>query len=221
MNYSSGVPPFLMKMLSLERSLSSGLPGEEVQMRMAPPERSRFSEFSPALEIHHRAGVLVGLVPYPEDPAQAAVLLIERAHGPDVHAGQIAFPGGKQESGETLFRTALRESEEEIGVPASAWKAVGELSPLFIPPSRFLVHPFVFYMHSVPEFQPNSMEVNQVLIVPLSHLRSDDSKGHGRFHTAGGRIVEAPYFRWEEKRIWGATAMMLSELIALTEGSGS
>lgn len=206
---------FLKQVRTLEKLLSIGLPGEEYQFHMAPAHRPRSSELNANDGAYQKAGVLMGLVPYPDCPNQVALLLIERSHGPDVHSGQIAFPGGKQEPDENLIATALRETEEEIGVRSSEWSPMGALSPLIIPPSRFHVHPFLFYMHSFPEMQLNSSEVSQVLVVPLSHFLSSSSKGVGQFRSSVGKTVEAPFYQWEQKRIWGATAMMISELCAL------
>lgn len=217
---SSGESRLISQLSQIQLALSAGLPGEEMQMRMAPQHRPRPSTFNPEIDRYSRAGVLIGLVPYPDDPAELAVLLIERAHGPDVHAGQIAFPGGKQEQGEDLHLTALRETEEEIGVRRSDWISVGSLSPLYIPPSRFHVQPFLFYQLAFPMLHLNDAEVREVLVVPLSHFRSSGSKEVGEFSSPGGVRVEAPFYKWNEKRIWGATAMMISELCALVEKCG-
>lgn len=219
MNSSAHELPFLKRVRDIEKTLSTGLPGEEYQFQMAPAHRPRSSEFSPNDGSYQKAGVLLGLVPFPDYPDQIALLLIERAHGPDVHAGQIAFPGGKQEPDENLITTALRETEEEIGVRPSVWSPLGALSPLFIPPSRFHVHPYLFYLDSIPEVQLNSAEVRQLLVVPLSHFLSSESKGVGQFVSSVGKTVEAPFYQWRQKRIWGATAMIISELCALVDRS--
>jgi 8-oxo-dGTP pyrophosphatase MutT (NUDIX family) len=143
--------------------------------------------------------------------------LILRPQYPGVHSGQVAFPGGKREP-EDLddFATALREAEEEVGIPRILPRVLGSLSPVFIPPSRYWVSPIVAALDKRPLFVPDQHEVERVLEMPLAALRGENSLVNTEF-SEGERTFNSPAFHWNNHRIWGATAMMISELLELIE----
>ncbi|GIK57790.1 MAG: coenzyme A pyrophosphatase [Chloroflexota bacterium] len=130
------------------------------------------------------------------------------------HAGQVSFPGGRAEAGETLAAAALRETEEEVGVRPSAITILGELTPIWIPPSDFEVHPFVGWAYSGvrPSFQLAENEVAELLETPLSYLLHPDSRREGIIERQEYRLT-VPYFDVEGHMVWGATAIILSEFL--------
>jgi len=130
------------------------------------------------------------------------------------HAGQVSFPGGRAEADETLAEAALRETEEEVGVRPSTITILGELTPIWIPPSDFQVHPFVGWVHSGvrPSFQLAENEVAELLETPLSYLLHPDSRREGVIERQGYRLT-VPYFDVEGHMVWGATAIILSEFL--------
>jgi len=142
------------------------------------------------------------------------LVLTRRRDDLNSHAGQMSFPGGQREAQETLLRTALRETEEEIGVLASSVEVIGELTPLYIPPSDFEVHPFVAWYNngSRPNFAPNPGEVAEIVEVPLRHLLDPSSRREQPWDFRG-QSINVPYYAVEEHKVWGATAMMISELV--------
>jgi len=147
---------------------------------------------------------------YPDVNGILSTVFIERPVNESVHSGQIAFPGGKIESSdENPQAAALRETEEEIGVPSSAVECIGRLSKLFIPASKFLVIPHVGLVPHTPHFLPNPDEVKSIIQVTVSELVSI-IPGKKVFPTSYGNL-EAPYFDIQGHAVWGATAMMLSE----------
>jgi 8-oxo-dGTP pyrophosphatase MutT (NUDIX family) len=147
---------------------------------------------------------------------QAFILLIQRQSYEGVHSDQVGFPGGKREEGDPdLAFTALREMEEEVGVPRNEPILVRSLTQVYIPPSRFLVQPFLYYLNHRPEFIPEEREVSAVIEMPVAHLLSDESVVEGIIKMSNGISIKTPYFEYQGYRIWGATAMMLSELKAL------
>lgn len=157
------------------------------------------------------AAVLVLFFPLQGEPA---LVLTVRHADLRQHAGQIAFPGGRRDPGETLMETALREAREEIGLETDAVEILGRLTPLYIPPSNFCVTPFVGAVRHVPDLLPQDAEVEVILHVPVSHLL--DPGMHLREPwTLHGRRVVVPYFAVDDYKVWGATAMMLAELLAL------
>lgn len=141
------------------------------------------------------------------------VVLTRRRDDLNAHAGQISFPGGRKEKSESLLVTALRETEEEIGVRREEVEVLGELAALYIPPSDFEVHPFVgwSYEGKRPSFTPNSSEVAEILEVSLPHLMHPQTRFEEPWDFRGHEIT-IPYYAVGEHKIWGATAMMLSEL---------
>ncbi|MEM6699535.1 MAG: CoA pyrophosphatase [Bacteroidota bacterium] len=133
----------------------------------------------------------------------------------DRHSGQISFPGGKREEADLdLEMTAVREAEEEIGVPAKDIMILGRLTRLYIPVSNFMVHPFVGYLSYVPNFVRQQSEVVEVLEIPLSELRNPATRKKKEIKLSQGiRLKDVPYFDIQDKTIWGATAMILSEFL--------
>lgn len=192
-------------------------PGTEAQLRMAPAYRMDPEKASVAGKDCREAGVLALL--FPLDDVPTLVLTVRRDHLPD-HAGQISFPGGQRETGETLEEAALREAQEEVGLDPSEVEVLGVLTPLYIPPSNFCVYPFVGAMHHAPTLRPTDAEVGKILRVPLTHLLRPETTVHEEW-ILRGTPVEVPYFSVEGYKVWGATAMMLSELLALFEESES
>lgn len=142
------------------------------------------------------------------------LVLTRRRDDLPAHAGQISFPGGRREETETLLEAALRETAEEIGVPVTAVDPLGELTPIYIPPSGFLVHPFVGWYRPArqPVFQPAAHEVAEIIEAPLGRLLDPAAATQEPwlFHN---HEVLVPYFALNGHKVWGATAIMLSEFI--------
>ena len=195
---------------TLRERLEGGLPGEAAQYLMAPGERPGKSA-DPALS--KWGGVLILIYPHNNE---WHTILTQRAEYPGVHSGQVSFPGGRMEHlDKDLSMTALRETEEETGVPASDVVLLGELTRLYIPPSNFMVYPFVGFMSYKPAFNRDPVEVEAVIEVPLSRLVNEEIQHEGPIELSNGKTIVCPYFDIQGYVVWGATAMILSEFISL------
>ena len=129
------------------------------------------------------------------------------------HAGQISLPGGRQDEGESLRTTAVRETSEEIGVNVEDIEILGELNPVYIPPSDFTVSPFVGWHASQPSFVRSEREVDEIIEVSLAHLLAPETMVEGEVEIPGGRKLRVPYYQVENHQVWGATALILGEFI--------
>ncbi|MGB3779869.1 MAG: CoA pyrophosphatase [Tunicatimonas sp.] len=187
-------------------------PGWDAQQLMAT-EVHRNARLQPRSDAR-RAAVLMLLYPH---NGQIYLPLIVRPVYPGVHSGQIALPGGKVEPEDaSLVATALRETEEEIGVRVPEAQVLGELSELYIPPSNMRVTPVVAYVQKQPTYTPDLREVVQVLDFSLEAFADPENQTVVSV-AAGKTILDAPGFVIEERIIWGATAMMMSELLEVLD----
>jgi 8-oxo-dGTP pyrophosphatase MutT (NUDIX family) len=193
----------------LKAGLAGNLPGEEAQFRMAPRARLRMEEaLSRTSRLQHSA-VLLYLFPDQDD---WRLVLMKRPDYDGAHGGQVSIPGGRLEPGENHTQAALREFEEETGISVSSSQLLGRLSELFIPPSSFLVKPFVACAQERPRFDPDPVEVEQIIELTVSALMSEATVRWGRVRLSSDVQVETPYFDVQGHMVWGATAMILSEL---------
>ena len=188
--------------------LSMKLPGKQAQFRMAPTFRGAFSHAADPV----RAAVLILM--YPSIEGTTSLVFIKRNEYDGPHSGQVSLPGGAWEKGDgSIENTAIRETREELGIDGNI-EILGSLSELLIPVSNFLVSPFVGYMDQTPEFYPDESEVQFVIETPLQELmdpRNQDSETMVRHE----QTIEAPFYRVGDEKIWGATAMILSEYLQL------
>lgn len=202
----------------IQALLNEGLPGPEAQWLMAPPVRSK------SLEVPDYAkSSAVGIVLYESGGLWKFPLIQRTLHDLDPHSGQISLPGGKQNIGESLLETALREIEEEIGISATDLKILGALTPLYIPVSGFHVHPFL--MHWFPNNINDSHEQNfwnvqidevvHIIETPISWLKNPHFRTTRTVSNRKGILHDVPCFQFQDAIVWGATAMMLSELSEL------
>jgi len=137
--------------------------------------------------------------------------LMRRPEYEGVHSGQISLPGGSQENGETFEQTALRETREEFGVIEPV-EILGALTPVYVPPSDFEIHPMVGYLPEHPVWTPDPREVAELVEAPLDLLLDESVKGHEERLLDGGIKRIIPFYRVGAYQVWGATAAMLSEL---------
>lgn len=189
---------------NLKKRLALPLPGKEAQYRMAPTYRPTLDE----TDVKHLAGVTILL--YPKNDT-IYFPLIERPVYNGAHSGQISFPGGKKDKEDkNLVFTALRECEEEIGVDSSKISVLGNLTNLLIPVSKFDVYPVVGIYKDVPSFIPQTSEVVSIIEVPL-HLVLNNNITKQKNVIFNGIEETVPYYDINNKMVWGATAMILSE----------
>lgn len=194
----------------VKKKLESGLPGLKGQRKMAPSVQ--FSgEKLPDPELSRESSVLILLFP---KNGSWGIVLIERSHfGP--HAGQISLPGGKKDQEDNSdLATALRETHEEVGVQTESIEVIGSLSKLFVPNSNFWISPFIGWVDYIPEWKPSPSEVKSILTVSLKDLFDDKNKKKKTLNRKGISI-ETPYYDVNGHMVWGATAMILSELEAV------
>lgn len=193
----------------IERLLQDPLPGAEAQWKMAPAGRIR--EF-PDTDLYRLSAVMVLLVPTPN---HVSMVLTLRAEYPGVHSGQISFPGGKFEPGEMdPVDVALREAREEIGLNVETVSILGRLSPLPIPVSKMWVYPVVGWVPQPQQWIRDEREVQQVLEIPLHHFMLQQYRGT-MVRNVGQHPIEVPAFTMVDVPIWGATSMIISELVTV------
>ncbi|WP_338876859.1 CoA pyrophosphatase [Spirosoma sp. SC4-14] len=196
----------------LRQRLQQPLPGEVAHQKMASAARYRLG-IKPN-ERTRRSAVLICFYPY-QDSVYLPLILRPQYDG--VHAGQMAFPGGRMERfDENLTRTALREAQEEVGIRVTDVKVLGLLTELFIPPSNFFVQPVVGMLPYRPDFYPDPREVEAVVEVDLQTLMDETIVGDSQIEVRG-IIVDAPFYQIQGHRVWGATAMMISELLMVMD----
>ncbi len=194
----------------LRSKLDLALPGQEAHLKMMPKESAKIRFDEERMAKARLSGVLVLFY---EKNNEIYLPLTQRHDYGGTHSGQVSFPGGKWEPEDIdIIHTAKREAREEIGIPEDRVAIIGQLSDLFIPPSNFKVSPIVGYTDHTPEFTIDSYEVKELLEVPLDHLLDETVIKRKEITVSNGFKLNAPYFELEGKVVWGATAMMLSEL---------
>ncbi|GAL68627.1 NUDIX hydrolase [Jejuia pallidilutea] len=199
-----------VKLLSKIKNIE--LPAESSHFKMVPPTRKAFAHYSQEqLQQAKRAGVLALF--YPNANLQVQVVLTLRKTYKGIHSAQISFPGGKIEpQDKNLKDTAVRETFEEIGVPINTVEIIKQLSQIYIPPSNFCVQPFLGILNETPQFKKQDTEVEQVIEVKLTDLLNDDNLVSKKITTSYSSGIEVPAFMLNGYTVWGATAMMLSEI---------
>lgn len=195
----------------IERGLRAPLPGLPAQLRMVPEPRPGTKAYFEVEETSLKAGVLVLL--YCRE-GRIRLLLTRRTDRVLHHRGQISFPGGEQHPGESLEATGLRETQEELGLELAAVRILGKLTPLYIPPSNFCIYPTVAILPGTPECRIQPDEVAEVIEVPVEHLM-DPRNVRRESWDLGDRAAVVPFYEFEGHKIWGATAMVLAEFLAL------
>ena len=196
----------------LRCELAAPLPGRPAQALMAPLPRPGWHPDDRPDEPARQSGVLVLLYSL---QGRLHVPLILRPTYDGTHSGQVAFPGGGSEEGDgDLTETALREAHEELGIAPDDVEVLGTLTDLYIRPSNYEVYPTVGRLKAKPEFRPDPSEVAKLLEVPLAALLNPDHQQREAWQLAD-RSALVPFFAIQDQAIWGATAMILSEFLAV------
>lgn len=188
------------------------LPGQPSQLKMAPEPLSANAErrsMQPPGD-SRQSSVLVLI--FPNDEGELELILTLRTQTIN-HGGQLSFPGGRAEIGETPVQTALREAREEIGIKPGDIEIAGSLSTLYVAPSHNQVTPVVGFLDYVPELTINPNEVEEVFSVELNSLLNKENLTVEDWNLRDDHTYKVPYWDVHRVPLWGATAMMLSEFL--------
>jgi len=188
----------------------ANLGGLDAQFLLAPKLRLQYDSHKIAAKNPKKAGVLALF--YPNEQQETVFLLTQRASYNGTHSAQISFPGGKLDANDiNLQETALRETHEEVGIHPKNINIIRELTAVYIPPSNFLATPFLAFTSSKPNFSVNH-EVAKTIEVLVSDLLDEKNITSAILDTSYMKNGEVPCFKIQDFIIWGATAMMLSEI---------
>jgi 8-oxo-dGTP pyrophosphatase MutT (NUDIX family) len=197
----------------LQQRLKRELPGKHAHLKMAPEIRVN-DLLDGKIPAHAVESAVLIMLFLKENRLQTAVILRNEYDG--THSGQISLPGGKREPGDAdSLATALRETREEIGIYPESVNILGQLSRFYVRPSNFLVYPYVGFSEQFPVFSPDPNEVQRVIEVDLFQDLNAERKIHRSLSFRNGYTVDAPGFLVGDQFMWGATAMIFSELMHL------
>ncbi|HNX55115.1 MAG TPA: CoA pyrophosphatase [Prolixibacteraceae bacterium] len=195
----------------LKETLPGELPGEKAHLKMLPPGRRLKTPDDDILSVK-QSSVLVLLFPH---EGQLCTCLTRRSNTMKHHPGQISFPGGMAEEGERSPEiTALREANEEVGINPEKVEILGYLSSLFVEVSGFRIYPCLAWADEKPEFTTNSDEVEEIILFPIGNFAANEIINVTEVQTVTG-ILKVNYYPFEGNLIWGATAMIISELVEI------
>lgn len=195
--------------LELKKRLKHSLPGQASHIKMLPLERRKDLPNTSGNPLPKSSSVLLLL--YPLDD-YFGTLLIKRTEDLSVHSGQISFPGGKKDpEDKTPVHTALREAEEEIGITAGSIDILGELSLLYVSPSNFDIHPVIGFTKQLNDLKPNPEEVEFIIELPLKNI--DSCRTVSDLTVRSYKLKQVPCYTVNGHMVWGATAMILQELL--------
>jgi len=201
-----------MTLEALKDKLHAPLPGISGQSEMMPSYRNAVSLEDIALLQPRKAGVIIHIF---QGPQELEVLYMKRPAYDGTHSGQISFPGGElEEYDQDLMAAAFRECEEEVNLGRGEQEFFRAMSWLYIPPSNFYVEPFITLGTAAPKVELDPREVDRVFSIPLSKLIDGSLIQQTSIKTTYGTLV-VPAYHWDGEIIWGATAMMTAELVAL------
>ncbi|MBU2921306.1 CoA pyrophosphatase [Winogradskyella psychrotolerans] len=187
--------------------------GEDSHAKMSPPYRLELAEkMKKKSKAAKRAGVMALFYPNTNDETHLVLILRKTYKG--VHSAQVGFPGGKYEDNDNndLMETAIRETEEEIGVSRTHIDVLKTMSPIYIPPSNFMVHPYIGISKEYLIFTKQDEEVEEIIEVKLTDFLNDNSTITTTVPTSFDEQVDVPAFKFNGHIVWGATAMMLGEI---------
>ncbi len=191
---------------------------DEAHLKMVPVERILEVEKINIPSNNPRKAAVMMLI-YPKNDKSHLALIVRNTY-PGVHSAQIGFPGGKVEiEDESLTHTALRETHEEIGIHPDKIEVIKTFTAVFIPPSNFIVAPFLGISHAELEFIEQEEEVAGIIEFPLLDFMNDKTIVNKIMDTSYGNNIEVPTFKINEHYVWGATAMMMSELKEVLKSS--
>jgi 8-oxo-dGTP pyrophosphatase MutT (NUDIX family) len=191
------------------------LPGKKALFKMAPMERVKELKDVDIKALNPREAAVTALF-YPNKDNQTFLILILRKTYKGVHSAQIGFPGGKVEpEDKDLKDTAKRETEEEVGVPYDDIQLIKKMTTAYIPPSNFNVHPYIGYLEETPKLIKQDDEVEDIVLVDIDDFLNDDSLIKETLTTSYATKITVPAFHLNGHVVWGATAMMLSEIKTL------
>ncbi len=197
----------------LKMQLKNRLPGSNSHVKMLPP--GRLLHVPSGHDNFKDSAVLVLLFPFGRE---IEICLIRRPSTMKNHGGQIAFPGGRRENHDSdLVQTALREAQEEIGIDREAIMVFGELTAVYVQVSDFVIYPVVGWLSEKPELMIDPSEVDEVIIISLEDIASEVNRCNREMETMSGKI-SVPGYEINGCFIWGATAMILAELVDIYAG---
>lgn len=198
--------PFIQE---FQKKLAHGLPGNRSHQVMAPVTRHDPKQYEHLRESAKLSAVNVLFV---EHQSQICIVLTQRHNYQGHHAGQISLPGGKLDATDVSTQyAAMRETQEELGIPVQILNYVGALTDLYIPPSNYWVYPYMSYLMEIPNFKPDLKEVQHIILLPIQELLNPNLVSTFSFKW-GEVMIKNPCFTFENKVIWGATAMILQEV---------
>jgi len=195
----------------LREALSGILPGPEAHYKMLPPGRrlTTLDSEKPSIKL---SSVLVLLFP---ENGHLYICLTRRPSTMKHHPGQISFPGGKVEKEDISAEiTALREAKEEVGIDPSSVEILGKLSDLYVEVSQFSIQPYLAWSDQRPDFKTNLEEVEELILLPVDEYIRNEIIDETEVETISGRL-KIKFYPFDNNVIWGATAMILSELIEI------